>query len=162
MPSFSRPLSWSSISDIKGDTTSVRPLLMRAVSWKQSDFPPPVGMIRRTSCPLRVAFMLVSWCDRKFFSLKTVSSRRWASADQGKVPPANCVSSWSWLWLLSCSSRRLFSLMSSFFCFRKTLVCSSMDLISLLIVCKRTFSVRELCCILPAFRKRLRWRRLCW
>ena len=49
------------MSATRGATTIVTPLATIAGSWKQSDFPPPVGITRKTSRPERRAFMHDSW-----------------------------------------------------------------------------------------------------
>jgi hypothetical protein len=42
--------TWSFISAISGDTTSVSPGCSSAGSWKQRDLPPPVGKQRQHVC----------------------------------------------------------------------------------------------------------------
>jgi hypothetical protein len=47
--------TWSFMSEMSGLTTTVSPGSTRAGTWKQSDFPPPVGMITIVSRPSSTA-----------------------------------------------------------------------------------------------------------
>lgn len=57
-----RASTWSFMSAIRGDTTSVTPSRTSAGSWKQSDFPAPVGKIATTSLPASETSM-ISCCN---------------------------------------------------------------------------------------------------
>ena len=84
---FSVP-TWSFISEISGEITSVIPSIINAGIWKQRDFPAPVGMIPKTSCPFNAASINCSWpwrnssypkyCFNSFFAscilLKSITS----------------------------------------------------------------------------------------
>ena len=59
-PSSRNCATWSRISAISGDTTSVRPSRTIGGSWKQSDLPLPVGITASTSFPCRVAARISS------------------------------------------------------------------------------------------------------
>ena len=52
--------TWSCISAISGERTSVTPLRRMAGSWKHRDFPPPVGITAITSRPFRTSRTIAS------------------------------------------------------------------------------------------------------
>ena len=79
-----RAISWSSIKEINGETTSVIPLEITAGSWKQRLLPPPVGIIKMQSFPAIVALMHSSWNGRNVFIVNTSSLAFSTSSDQGK------------------------------------------------------------------------------
>ncbi len=76
--------TWSSMSAISGDTTRVVPPRARPGSWKQSDFPAPVGMTSRTSCPSTTASQTASWRGRK-----ASSRNRSRNIERSFVDPAD-------------------------------------------------------------------------
>ena len=57
--------TWSFISAISGEITTVSPGRTSAGSWKHSDLPPPVGKSAKTSRPSSDARMMPSCNDRK-------------------------------------------------------------------------------------------------
>jgi hypothetical protein len=59
------------MSAISGDSTTVTPSRQSAGSWKQSDLPPPVGMMASTSRPARTASTISSCPGRKPENPKT-------------------------------------------------------------------------------------------
>ena len=70
-PASRKPETWSRISAISGEMTTVSPLWRSAGSWKQSDLPPPVGMMASTSRPARMAATISSCPGRKASKPKT-------------------------------------------------------------------------------------------
>ena len=60
MPPACSASTWSFISAISGETTTVRPSRASAGSWKQSDLPPPVGSSAKTSLPASESRMISS------------------------------------------------------------------------------------------------------
>ena len=64
MPSAATPASlsatWSRISATSGDTTTVRPSITSAGTWKHSDLPEPVGITVSTLRPPSSASMTAS------------------------------------------------------------------------------------------------------
>src|SRR5207237_1973622 len=64
MPRRRRAPTWSCINEMSGDTTSVSPAVMSAGSWKQSDFPAPVGSTARTLRPASRGPSTFSWWIR--------------------------------------------------------------------------------------------------
>ena len=83
-PSSLSLATWSSISAISGETTSVVPPRARPGSWKQSDLPAPVGMTSSTSCPAVTASQTASWWGRK--------ACRWKRCSSGPNAPAGAAS----------------------------------------------------------------------
>ena len=57
--------TWSCISATSGETTTVRPPLTRAGTWKQSDLPEPVGITASTWRPASRPSTTCSWPGRK-------------------------------------------------------------------------------------------------
>ena len=57
--------TWSFISAISGETTTVRPARVIAGNWKQRDLPPPVGSSANTSLPASASRMISSCKGRK-------------------------------------------------------------------------------------------------
>ena len=53
------------MSAMSGETTSVTPGRSSAGSWKQSDLPPPVGMMASVSRPEATASTISAWPGRK-------------------------------------------------------------------------------------------------
>src|SRR6266571_459269 len=64
MPRRRSAPTWSCISEMSGDTTSVNPAVIRAGSWKQSDFPAPVGRTASTLRPASSGPSTFSWWIR--------------------------------------------------------------------------------------------------
>ncbi len=64
-PAARKERTWSRISAISGETTTVSPSRSSAGSWKHSDFPPPVGITASTSRPSATAVTISSWPGRK-------------------------------------------------------------------------------------------------
>src|ERR1043166_452190 len=64
MPRRRSAPTWSCISEMSGDTTSVNPAVMRVGSWKQSDFPAPVGSTASTLRPASSGPSTLSGCTR--------------------------------------------------------------------------------------------------
>jgi hypothetical protein len=64
--------TWSFMSAINGDTTTVRPGRTNAGSWKQSDLPPPVGNKAKVSLPTNESRMISS-CNGRNESKPKVS-----------------------------------------------------------------------------------------
>ena len=60
MPLACNESTWSFINAISGETTTVKPSRINAGSWKQSDFPPPVGSTANTSFPASASRMISS------------------------------------------------------------------------------------------------------
>ena len=65
MPRATSASTWSFISAIKGEITSVTPPKHRAGIWKQSDLPPPVGITTSPSRPETMSVMTSSWPSKK-------------------------------------------------------------------------------------------------
>ena len=59
------PSTWSFISAMSGEITSVSPSKINAGIWKQSDLPPPVGMMTKVSLFSRTLRIIFSWSGRK-------------------------------------------------------------------------------------------------
>ncbi|MOA13388.1 hypothetical protein D3C78_1334370 [compost metagenome] len=64
-PSSSSVATWSSISAISGETTTVKPGRSSPGTWKHNDLPPPVGISTRASPPLATQSMIAAWRPRK-------------------------------------------------------------------------------------------------
>lgn len=50
---------------MSGEITMVMPFLARPGTWKQIDFPPPVGKSAKTSFPTITSSTMASWDRRK-------------------------------------------------------------------------------------------------
>src|SRR5437879_8665242 len=76
---------------MSGDTTSVRPGAMRAGSWKQSDFPAPVGSTASTLRPASSGPSTFSWWIRNagWPNRSPSSSRAVASPPQNGDDPGD-------------------------------------------------------------------------
>ena len=64
--------TWSCISAISGDTTTVSPRMTSAGIWKHSDLPEPVGITVSALRPASRAAIAASWPGRKFSNPKTL------------------------------------------------------------------------------------------
>ena len=64
-PPACKASTWSFISAIKGETTTVSPGRAMAGNWKQRDFPPPVGSRAKTSLPASASAMICCCKGRK-------------------------------------------------------------------------------------------------
>ena len=60
MPRATRASTWSFISAMSGEMTSVTPPKQSAGIWKQRDFPPPVGITTSPSRPETISAMTSS------------------------------------------------------------------------------------------------------
>ena len=60
MPRAASASTWSFISAISGEITSVTPPKQSAGIWKHSDFPPPVGITTKPSRPEVMSVMTSS------------------------------------------------------------------------------------------------------
>ena len=65
MPLALRAATWSCMSEMSGETTMVNPPRTSAGSWKQMDFPPPVGRTARVSRPASTDCTTRRWAGRK-------------------------------------------------------------------------------------------------
>ena len=66
IPFFLKFSTWSFINAINGLTTRQRPSLAIAGTWKQIDFPPPVGNSAKVSSPPRTELIMSSCRGLKF------------------------------------------------------------------------------------------------
>ena len=65
MPRRAAPATWSSMSEMSGETTSVARGCSSAGIWKQTDLPKPVGSTARVSRPLSTASTTRDCAGRK-------------------------------------------------------------------------------------------------
>src|SRR3989441_2583 len=77
-----RPSTWSFMSAMSGDTTTVVPSSRSAGSWKQSDFPDPVGMTATRSRPSKTA-AAASCCPGRN---RSKPNRSWRAAWRRPLP----------------------------------------------------------------------------
>ena len=61
---LTRLSTWSFMREMSGEMTRVTPGIIKAGSWKQIDFPAPVGMMARQSLPSRRVWMTSCWPGR--------------------------------------------------------------------------------------------------
>src|SRR2546422_675412 len=85
MPRRRSAATWSCISEINGETTSVSPRAKSAGSWKHNDFPAPVGRTARTFRPASKGPSTLSWCTRN----AAWPNRSASSARARASPPVN-------------------------------------------------------------------------
>ena len=79
--------TWSCISAIRGDTTTVSPSMTRAGIWKQSDLPEPVGITVSAWRPPSSASITASWPGRNPSKPKTSRSAPRAASNGPPVAP---------------------------------------------------------------------------
>ena len=59
-PFFFKLSTWSFINAIRGETTIQIPSCAKVGTWKQMDFPPPVGIIANASFPFKTELIISS------------------------------------------------------------------------------------------------------
>ena len=76
IPRRLRFTTWSSMSEMIGQTTNDMPGVMSESSWKTTDFPLPVGSSTTVSCRRSPRRMASSWPSRKSSKRKMYWSRK--------------------------------------------------------------------------------------